>query len=49
MNTKMMNDIKMCVRMRVNGVVGVENTKRLNTKTVKQVNHTIKQRMSMVE
>ncbi len=25
MNTKMMNDIKMCVRMRVNGVVGVDN------------------------
>ncbi len=27
MNTKMMNDIKMCVRMRVNGAVGEDNDK----------------------
>ena len=30
MNTKMMNDIKMCVRLRVNGVVGVDNDEHEN-------------------
>jgi len=30
MNKKMMNDIKMCVRMRVNGVVGVDNDEHEN-------------------
>ena len=30
MKTKMMNDIKMCVRMRVNSVVGVDNDEHEN-------------------
>ena len=30
MNTKMMNDIKMCLRVRVNGVVGGDDDEHKN-------------------